>query len=89
MAQKVSETPQAATKEATPRQAKKLAEDETTVIRFLKPGHQKKGASAERYKFYRDGMTVAEFLAAGGWREDIRFDSNVKRQHIRLERKRA
>lgn len=31
-------------------------------------------AAGKRFDLYKPGMTVAEFLKAGGWRADINWD---------------
>ena len=55
------------------------------VIRLQAQENPKKEGtpSHERFALYRDGMTVAEYLEAGGWRSDLRWDS--KREYIRID----
>ena len=36
------------------------------------------GAAHALFDLYKPGMTVAEFLKAGGWRADIRWDTKQK-----------
>lgn len=47
----------------------------STVIRLVAETNPKRGKSAERFAIYRDGMTVAEFLAEGGLRADLAWDA--------------
>ena len=35
-------------------------------------------AAGQRFDLYKPGMTVAEFLKAGEWRADIRWDAKQK-----------
>lgn len=58
---------------------------DTRVIRILAETNPKRpGTSAhERFAKYRDGMTVAQFIAAGGTRGDISWDT--ERSFIRLD----
>lgn len=42
----------------------------------------KRGASAKRFELYRNGMTVGQYVAAGGKRADIMWD--MWRQFITL-----
>ena len=50
------------------------------VITLLVAENPKRGASAQRYALYRTGMTVGEYLAAGGRSKDINWD--VAREYI-------
>jgi len=45
-------------------------------IRILVKTNPKKPGSAawRRFNLYKDGMTTSEFLRAGGWREDLKYD---------------
>ena len=45
-------------------------------IKILVAKNPKRSGSAAhaRFALYKPGMTVAEFLKAGGWRADIRWD---------------
>ena len=54
------------------------------VINLLATENPKRvgSASFDRFALYQDGMTVAEYLEAGGWRSDLRWDS--KRGFIAL-----
>lgn len=60
------------------------ATTDTRLIRLLVEGNPKrKGTSAhDRFALYQDGMTVAQFLAAGGTRGDLTWDQ--ERAFIRL-----
>ena len=42
-------------------------------------------AAGKRFDLYKPGMTVGGFLAAGGWRADIRWD--VKQGFVELVQK--
>jgi hypothetical protein len=44
------------------------------VVKMLVQENPKRGASAQRFALYRDGMTVAAALAAGVQRADLRWD---------------
>lgn len=52
--------------------------EEERVITVMAAGNPKKVGSAarERFALYKTGMTVGQFLAAGGSRADIRWDSS-------------
>lgn len=51
----------------------------TPKIRVLVPNPKKPGSKAfYRFALYKDGMTVSEFLRAGGTREDLRYDIDHK-----------
>ena len=49
---------------------------DNAVIRVLKAKNPKRPGSAAhaRFDLYKKDMTVGEFLAAGGWRADLRWD---------------
>lgn len=54
-----------------------------TVITSIRPNPKKPGsATHSRYGLYRENMTVAEFLAAGGRRVDLPWD--LERGHISM-----
>lgn len=53
------------------------------VITLLIKHNPKRGKSADRFALYRDGMTVGEYVAAGGKRDDIPFDT--KRNFIKVD----
>ena len=61
------------------------AQTDTRIIRVLVAENPKrKGtASYERFARYRDGMSVAEFVKAGGTQGDLRWDQ--ERGFVRLE----
>lgn len=48
------------------------------TIRLLAKTNPKRPGSAAhaRFQFYRDGMTVADYLTAGGQRLDLRYDAD-------------
>lgn len=50
------------------------------VITLHVVDNPKRGASRERYALYKDGMTVAEYVNAGGYMADISHD--VKKEFI-------
>lgn len=57
------------------RAAKRAAKDAATIIHPQTNGfNPKRGKSRERFALYRDGMSVAEYIAAGGYRADIPWD---------------
>lgn len=41
-------------------------------------------ASWDRFAMYKDGMTVGDFLAAGGRRADLSWDSDENRKYISI-----
>ena len=45
------------------------------TITVLAESNPKRGESAERFALYRDGMTVGEYLAAGGVSKDVNWDA--------------
>ena len=51
-------------------------------ITLLQKENPKRGASAKRYALYKSGMSVADYLAKGGWRGDLAWDS--EREFIRI-----
>lgn len=64
------ETPKA-TRATTERTAPVPSDSKITLVMKENP---KRGKSAERYKLYRSGMTVGDFIKAGGQRADIKWD---------------
>ncbi len=56
------------------------------VIRVCVAKNPKRPGSAAhaRFDLYKKDMTVAEFLAAGGWRADVRWDT--KQGFIEVEK---
>lgn len=73
------------TEESTPKAPKKDAGrgrnfDPAAKIKVLVDKNPRRQGSAtyDRFNLYRDGMTVEEFLAAGGWNGDLRWDSARK-----------
>lgn len=46
----------------------------TAKIKILVKDNPKRAAAAERYALYKNGMTVDEYIAAGGKRADINWD---------------
>ena len=74
-------------KAAAEKKAKREQEDANTVIRLLVKENPKRGESKKRFELYKDGMTVAAFLTAGGRRADLKWDTDTKRNYIKLEAK--
>lgn len=76
-----------ATDAAAPTEAKERASriPKDTVVRLLATSNPKRAGSAahNRFAFYQDGMTVGQFLEAGGTMADINFD--VSKKFISLE----
>jgi hypothetical protein len=60
--------------------------DRSRVVRLLVSENPKRAgtASHKRFALYRDGMTEAAYLAAGGTRGDLAWD--VERKFIALEK---
>lgn len=57
------------------------------VIDVLVANPKKNGSAARvRFDLYKNGMTVAQFLAAGGTRADLAWDSDPKRSFIAIGR---
>jgi len=46
----------------------------TSIIRVRCSRNPKKGRSAARWRLYRDGMTLGEYIASGGRRSDVTWD---------------
>jgi hypothetical protein len=44
------------------------------IIKILIEGNPKRGKSAERFALYQNGMTVADFIKAGGTSGDVNWD---------------
>lgn len=88
-AEKIEKTEAAAKVEK--KDGKKVASDKATRIILLVKDNPKKIGSAtrERFKLYGnkvgEGPTVHEFMEAGGERVDLPWDSDPKRNFIRLE----
>lgn len=61
---------------APARRGKEPTIPDTAKIKLLVNENPKRGASAERFALYRNGMTVADYLEAGGKRADISWDVN-------------
>ena len=72
------EEPAAASSKSTARG--KRGSNQGRTIHLLKRDNPKRPGTAahERYALYREGMTVAEFLKAGGSSADISFDQTKK-----------
>lgn len=51
-------------------------------ITLLRKDNPKRGASADRYKLYKSGMTVDDYVKAGGFRADIAWD--MEREFIKV-----
>lgn len=73
-----------ATRKTTPRAGKTLYADDA-VIRVLATENPKRAGSraAKEWELYRDGMTVRDYLQAGGSRAGIKWDAD--REFIRVE----
>lgn len=54
----------------------------TATIASINPDVKKRGKAAERFALYKVGMTVDEYVAAGGSRADVSYD--VKHNFITL-----
>lgn len=53
----------------------KLAKNDPRTIHNIKEGAKRPGsASYDRYMLYKEGMTVTEFIAAGGTAGDVKHD---------------
>lgn len=52
-----------------------LFTDAAVITIVHKGDNPKRGPAAERYALYRDGMTVAEYIARGGTRRDVVWDA--------------
>ena len=75
-----AEKPVAAPKAEKPSKAgKDLSAQKITLISKENP---KRGGAAERFKLYKSGMTVAEYIAAGGKVQDVAWDS--KKGYIKV-----
>jgi len=64
---------------------KRVHIDKTLVITLTQEGHnpkRKPSKSFDRFDLYKTGMTVAEYIAAGGVAGDIMHD--VNKGHITL-----
>ena len=55
----------------------------TAKIKVLVKDNPKRAAAAERFALYKSGMTVDEYIAAGGTRADVNWD--VKQQFIEVK----
>jgi hypothetical protein len=55
---------------------------QTITVERLENPKRKGSASAKRFNLYKNGMTVGEFLKAGGRRGDVNWDS--EHEHITL-----
>lgn len=54
------------------------------VIRVLVDENPRNGAARQRFKIYQDGMTIQEFIDAGGDRKDLSYDTAPERNYIRV-----
>ena len=68
---------------AAPVSAREATTDQRVIRVLVETNPKRRGTSAhDRFALYRDGMTVAQFLAAGGTRGDLTWDQ--ERAFIRL-----
>jgi len=72
-------------KKAAPAPATTGESSEGAKITLLVDSNPKREGSAAhgRFEKYKTGMTVAAFLAAGGTRSDLRWDS--ERNYVRID----
>src|SRR5574343_1292163 len=89
-APKKEDAPKAAKKEVAPKKeaapakrGPRSAFEPTMKIRILAASNPKRGEAAERFKIYKNGMTIAKFVENGGRMDDLRFD--VKKEFIKVE----
>jgi hypothetical protein len=68
-----------------PRRTVSVRRSDPRHIVYVSPTNPKKAGSAsyDRFALYREGMTVDEFVQAGGTIADVKWDA--ERGHIRLE----
>ncbi len=52
----------------------KFADGDVIRVCVAKNPKRPTSAAGQRFELYKPGMTVAEFLAAGGWRADLHWD---------------
>lgn len=67
-------------KAAAPAKEPRVRVKKNAIIRILVIGNPKrKGTKAAvRFDLYKNGMTVGEYIAAGGKSADVLFDANAK-----------
>ena len=77
---KLGVKPEKKAKKSKPKTERKprAAFDPEANINLLVTENPKRGGSAVRYALYKDGMTVAEYIAAGGTPDDLRWDAAHK-----------
>lgn len=63
----------------------KVKYSDSAVITVLIDKNPKRGTAAVRFNLYRTGMTVGEYILAGGLRTDVNWDSNPRNGWIRVE----
>ena len=96
MATKKDETKTETTPEVNPNEAKKLAMAARRSRQVIFAGkhfkgatpfkpNPKRGKSEARFALYKEGMTVQEYIEAGGYAADIKWD--LDRDFIRIEEK--
>ena len=71
------EAKEAAQAEQAAEKAAKAAQDDRAITLLATENPKRPGsASFDRFALYQTGMTIAEYLKAGGQRSDIRWDSD-------------
>ena len=60
---------------ATGRPSRKAPLDGVIKVLVAKNPKRPTSAAGQRFDLYKPGMTVGEFLKAGGWRADINWDT--------------
>lgn len=61
-------------KKATGRKSEKAPLDAVIRVLVAKNPKHPTSAAGKRFDLYKKDMTVAQFLKAGGWRADLRWD---------------
>ena len=65
----------------------RLADNAVIKVLVAKNPKRPESAAGKRFDLYKKGMTVGQFLAAGGWQADVRWD--VKQGFVELIQKPA
>lgn len=68
--------PAPAAKKATSAGGRRLFTEDGVITIVHKGENPKRGTAADRYDLYRSGMTVSAYIAAGGQRRDVVWDSH-------------
>jgi hypothetical protein len=71
-------------KQRTGKRGTRVKYGDDYIITVLAPENPKQGTAAPRFALYRTGMTVSEYMALGGLRTDVNWDSRPQNSWIKV-----